>query len=564
MDGSNADCCHTHSFQIHNNLTGLDGGAAGGYYHLTQSQHDTLTDGSNADALHTHSGGGGTFDGVHNDLDGLQGGDISNDEMYHLTFDQIDIVSRFGEDSSGLTFDGETVGTGGGGVSIHNSLTGLQGGIDGEYYHLTENENNLVSRLGEDSSGLTFDNISMVDSLWTRTAGTLSPSNSGDNISTTGKITAETAELGSGNGAVKGTLELRGEHLTTSARGGHTKWFLDGASTIAGYTYANLNSQFVWDKTEQATYDDTGVAWIDFDDGSASFANSNFTIAADGDTTIAGDIDLSGTAPFISTTTVGELLTISTAVAGGTPTGGIHIKTGGAAAPSGDITIETGNSGAAGDIILKTDGDTALTIDGETQDLTVANLSTGYVYATAGLLSIASNSDILSRLDEDSAGLTLDGLPVGTDGYWDRDDGTGILTTATDGDDVDINGNLSAVTKSFLINHPVKEGYKLQYGSLESPYHGVRLTGRDFVRSGECKVYLPDYISKLVREEGVNIQITNINHSRVLYVKEISIKDNYFIISAKKEVFGNKEYEFFWAFTAVRKDIDMLAVEHIK
>jgi hypothetical protein len=149
MDGSNADCCHIHSFQVHNNLTGLDGGTTDQYYHLTLSQHDTLTDGSNADALHTHAGGGGTFDGVHNDLDQLQGGDISNDEMYHLTFDQTDIVSRLGEDSAGLTFDGESIGTGGGsgGTSIHNDLFGLQGGdVDlDEFYHLDFNEFNLLT-----------------------------------------------------------------------------------------------------------------------------------------------------------------------------------------------------------------------------------------------------------------------------------------------------------------------------------------------------------------------------------------------------------------------------------
>lgn len=135
MDGSNADCLHTHSFQIHNNLTGLDGGTSGEYYHLTQSQHDTLTDGSNADLLHTHSGSG--ISGNHNDLDGLQGGDISNDEMYHVTFSQLDILSRLDEDSAGLTFDGESIG---GGTSIHNDLLGLQGGEVDEYYHLTYSE----------------------------------------------------------------------------------------------------------------------------------------------------------------------------------------------------------------------------------------------------------------------------------------------------------------------------------------------------------------------------------------------------------------------------------------
>ncbi len=53
----------------HDSLTGLDGGTAGEYYHLTHSQHDTLTDGasSDADALHTHKIAGftsGTIDGA--------------------------------------------------------------------------------------------------------------------------------------------------------------------------------------------------------------------------------------------------------------------------------------------------------------------------------------------------------------------------------------------------------------------------------------------------------------------------------------------------------------------
>jgi len=96
-DGSNADCLHTHSWANivpeHNDLDGLN---SGDYLHLTAAQYvnfGTLTDGSNADALHTHSGtGGGTFDGVHNDLDGLQGGtsiDPSADpEYYHLNYNE--------------------------------------------------------------------------------------------------------------------------------------------------------------------------------------------------------------------------------------------------------------------------------------------------------------------------------------------------------------------------------------------------------------------------------------------------------------------------------------------
>jgi hypothetical protein len=92
MDGSNADCCHTHSnlgggsFDgEHNDLDGLNDGD---YIHLTaveKGDFTTLTDGSNADALHTHDGGGVS---IHNDLDGLQGGDVGEDEFYHLDYVQ--------------------------------------------------------------------------------------------------------------------------------------------------------------------------------------------------------------------------------------------------------------------------------------------------------------------------------------------------------------------------------------------------------------------------------------------------------------------------------------------
>ena len=45
------------------------------------AQLTTLTDGSNADLLHVHSAEG-LFN--HNDIGGLQGGNASNDEFYHL------------------------------------------------------------------------------------------------------------------------------------------------------------------------------------------------------------------------------------------------------------------------------------------------------------------------------------------------------------------------------------------------------------------------------------------------------------------------------------------------
>jgi len=127
--------------------------------------------------------------------------------------------------------------------------------------------------------------------------------------------------------------------------------------------------------------------------------------------------------------------------------------------------------------------------------------------------------------------------------------------------DVSIDGHLSASTKSFLINHPSRPGHKLQYGSLESPYHGIRLTGRDTIQSGWCVIKLPEYICNLVRDDkSVNIQITNYKHSKMLYVSNIDIANNEFTIKTDSW-FTRNNLEFFWTFTAVRKDVEPLKVE---
>ena len=134
----------------------------------------------------------------------------------------------------------------------------------------------------------------------------------------------------------------------------------------------------------------------------------------------------------------------------------------------------------------------------------------------------------------------------------------GNLTTSGN---VTVTGHLSAASKSFLIPHPADSSKKLQYGSLESPYHGVRLTDKNKIIFDFVRIDLPNYISSLVHEEGVNVQLTNINHSKVLFVKEVNVSKNYFEVGLKRGKNDKKEYEFYWSFTAERKDIPKLTVE---
>ena len=134
---------------------------------------------------------------------------------------------------------------------------------------------------------------------------------------------------------------------------------------------------------------------------------------------------------------------------------------------------------------------------------------------------------------------------------------TGVLSSKSN---ILIDGHLAAATKSFVIEHPSIPGKKLQYGSLESPYHGIRLTGKGKVVSGDCTILLPDYISDLIIEDNINVQLTNINHTKTLYVKEIDKHSNMFTVGADDQ--DNNEYEFFWSFTAERADIPKLIVEY--
>jgi hypothetical protein len=129
--------------------------------------------------------------------------------------------------------------------------------------------------------------------------------------------------------------------------------------------------------------------------------------------------------------------------------------------------------------------------------------------------------------------------------------------------DIDVVGNLKATTKSFLINHPSKdkEGWKLQYGSLESPYHGIRLTGNSYVSKTHGIVYLPEYIDDLIYNEDINIQITNIGHNKIIYVDEVDLEFKLFRVKTKLRFYDSNSYRFFWSFTGIRKDVDRIIVE---
>jgi hypothetical protein len=183
-----------------------------------------------------------------------------------------------------------------------------------------------------------------------------------------------------------------------------------------------------------------------------------------------------------------------------------------------------------------------------------------------GLVGWTNNSLVVGPQQTNSGvlrDLTLTGnnININASGVFNIFDNTNIVGNLTVSGNTTITGHLSAASKSFLIDHPTQAGKKLQYGSLESPYHGIRLTDKNKISADSVQVNLPDYISALVNEDKVNVQLTNINHDKVLFVKEINVNQNNFIVGINRGWFDKNEYEFYWSFTAERKDIPKLTVE---
>ena len=112
-------------------------------------------------------------------------------------------------------------------------------------------------------------------------------------------------------------------------------------------------------------------------------------------------------------------------------------------------------------------------------------------------------------------------------------------------------GSFGATTKSFIIDHPTKEGKKLQYGSLEGPELGVYVRGR----TQEATIELPEYWTKLVDAESITVSITPIGNSAMPRVEKVS--GNVVYVFSKEE----GEMDYYYTIFAERCDVDKLEVE---
>jgi hypothetical protein len=112
-------------------------------------------------------------------------------------------------------------------------------------------------------------------------------------------------------------------------------------------------------------------------------------------------------------------------------------------------------------------------------------------------------------------------------------------------------GSFGATTKSFIIDHPTKEGKKLQYGSLEGPELGVYVRGR----TQSSTIELPDYWTGLVDETSITVNLTPIGRKAPLH-SVVEISNNIVEIESVNDVI-----DCFYTVFAERKDVEKLEVE---
>jgi hypothetical protein len=118
--------------------------------------------------------------------------------------------------------------------------------------------------------------------------------------------------------------------------------------------------------------------------------------------------------------------------------------------------------------------------------------------------------------------------------------------------ELEVNGEISATNKSFVINHPTKSGMKLRYGSLEGPENGVYVRGI----STSHIIDLPDYWLGLVDYNTITVHLTPIGKNNSHYFLKCEDNKVYIGISLFKKI------NCFYSIWAERKDIPKLTVEY--
>jgi hypothetical protein len=109
---------------------------------------------------------------------------------------------------------------------------------------------------------------------------------------------------------------------------------------------------------------------------------------------------------------------------------------------------------------------------------------------------------------------------------------------------------LTAASKSFDIEHPSKPGFRLRYGVLEGPEHGVYFRG--FTETD--LIELPYYWVDLVHQGSITVQLTPLDN--VIHWVE-RVENNTIRINS-----SNGNIKAYFLIQAERKDVEKVLLEY--
>jgi hypothetical protein len=396
--------------------------------------------------------------------------------------------------------------------------------------------------------------------------GTFVHQNSTSSIGTnSGAITVAGGVGIAGNAFIGGTTTIQSTQATTSTNSGAL--VVSGGLGIAGNAF--IGGTIYVPSTTPSNYSNLLIS-----NNTSSSSTSSGALVVSGGLGLAGNAFIGGTVNITNTTASGTTNSGALVISGGAAVGqtlsvggSVNVFNGanftgfrfaGSAnttytlpprTPTGTGTSYLSSSidGVMAWVAAPTSGGSA-TPGGSNNQIQYNSSNTfagasGFEYTTAG------NAITVSMYSPSGTGITA-GLWVHAINGTTTRVGIGLSNPAYE---LEILGEISATNKSFVIDHPTKDGMKLRYGSLEGPENGVYVRGK---LNNSNIIEVPDHWLGLVHPDSYTVHLTPIGRYAQLYVEKI---ENYNVYVADANMNPIHCYYSVWA---ERKDIPKLITEY--
>ncbi len=128
--------------------------------------------------------------------------------------------------------------------------------------------------------------------------------------------------------------------------------------------------------------------------------------------------------------------------------------------------------------------------------------------------------------------------------------------------DITVSGKISAVSKQFVIQHPLDpENKLLVHSTLEGPELAVFYRGEAQLIKGEATIELPSYFEALTQKKNRTVLLTPIheNNSSLSALSASHVTEGKFTVKMIGD--SNPSQKFYWEVKAIRSDMPDLEVE---